>query len=203
MKFIAYLFISCFIFSCAAWRADETEFIGKYPKNLVLKTKPPKISLSLKRLEIKENNEIQHDEINEESRKIVLKQIEKAYRESGLFEIVDEDSPNKDMSVEVEVQRHFVGSTIMKFLTTLSVYLVPRRTSEELIITTKFLDKKNVLVGMVEKSESLITWHQFFMLFALPFSNTPSSVLDNAMVDLNRATLIDAFQDGLFVDINE
>ena len=90
----------------------------------------------------------------------------------------------------------------MTFVTALSLYLIPRSVEQEVTITTRFLDKKGVLVGMVEKTDTVVTWHQLFMVFAAPFS-IPSSALDEMVVDLNRATILEAYSDGYFVDIND
>jgi hypothetical protein len=203
MKILKCISIILILSSCAAWRLEETNPTDKFPTNLSLEGKKPKTSISFKRFEVKNNSKLDNEGMAEERRKEVLALIETAYKESKLFNIVDEDSPNKDMSIEVDITTHFSGGTGMKWLTALTLYLVPRKTVEEITVTTRFLDKKGELVGMVEKIDKAITWHQLFMIFALPFSSTPNTVVTETILDLNKASIMDAFEDGYFTDINQ
>ncbi len=203
MKLLSYLLLTIILSSCAAWRSGETRTIGTFPNSIKLEGKLPKVSIVLKRFEILENSVLDKEETNRDNEKEVNALVEKAYKDAKIFDIVDEDSPNKDMSIEIEVTRNHIGSSGMKYATALTLYLFPRKAIERITITTRFLDKKGELAGMVEKVEDAITWHQFFMVFAFPFSSTPNNVATEAIIDLNRATIIDAFQDGYFVDIND
>lgn len=203
MKIIKFISIIMILSSCASWRLEETHPTTKFPENLTIEGKKPKTSITFKRFEVKNNSKLDNEGMTEVRRKEVLALIEKAYKESKLFNIVDEDSPNKDMSIEVDISKNFSSSSGMKWVTALTLYLVPRKTVEEITVTTRFLDKKGELVGMVEKIDKAITWHQFFMIFALPFSSTPSSVVTETILDLNKASILDAFEDGYFKDIND
>lgn len=189
--------------SCAAWRVEETQPLNTFPKSLKIDNKKPKTSITFKKFDVTYNGVIEKDELTQEKRAMISSLVEKAYKASGIFNIVDEDSPNKDMSIEIDITKKISGSPTMRWVTALTLYLVPRQVVEEITVTTRFLDKKGELVGMVEKIDKAVTWHQFFMIFALPFSSTPNSVVVNTVEDLNKATIVDAFQDGYFVDINE
>jgi hypothetical protein len=203
MKLMSYISIFLIVSSCAAWRLEETRPVDVFPESLVLEGNKPKVSISFKSFEVKLNSDLDESEMTKDKKKEILDLIETAYKQSNLFNIVDVDSPNKDMSIEVDISKNFTASSSMRWVTALTLYLVPRKTIDEITVTTRFLDQKGELVGMVEKIDQAITWHQFFMIFALPFTSTPNSVVRDTIIDLNKATIIDAFEDGYFVEINE
>ena len=55
---------------------------------------------------------------------------------------------------------------------------------------------------MVEKVESVVVWHQIFMIFAFPF-NIPSSVIEETITDLTRSSILEAMSEGHFIEFTE
>lgn len=201
MKILFQLIFVLSFTSCASWRAEETSIVSTFPETIKSEVKLPNVSISLKRYDFFDGEKLDKDEMTEEQRLEILKSIETIYSESKLFNLVDIDSPNKDMSIEVNVSRKVKSSTFFSVLTAMTLYLIPRRVIEEITITTRFLDRRGELVGMVEKNDSIITWHQLFMLFVLPFG-PPGSVKHETILDLNRSTILEAHSDSYFIDIN-
>lgn len=187
--------------SCAAWRSEQTPKMGKLSDSIFQDVKPINISLSLNLYEVYKDGELIQDKNLTSLQTEILSKIQKIYGENKIFNVVDTDSPSRELSIEISVTRTIESSLFRSFLTILSLYLIPKRTNEEIIVTTKFIDKKGMLVGMVEKKEIVEVWHQLFLIFALPF-NIPSSVNSETLLDLNRATIYDAFSDGFFIDLN-
>ena len=187
--------------SCAAWRAEETSEVGHFPKDLDEMTRTVNTSLSLNLYEVFSDGKLDTEESSDTEKAKIHELTMMAYSESKLFNLVDKDSPNSQMSIEVNIVRKRERSLFRTVLSALTLYLIPKRTNEEIVVTTKFIDKKGILVGMVEKTETIVVWHQFFMLFAFPFS-IPSTITEEAIIDLSRATILDAFSDGYFVELN-
>ena len=184
--------------SCAAWRAEETMKISKFPTEIAKKSKV-KASINLILHEVHTGKALDIAK-SKETKQASLDLIKKAYNESGVFEIVDQDSPSKQISIEISLVKKVESSLTRDFLTAVTLYLVPKRTSEYYTVNTKFIDKTGVLIGMVEKKETVVMWHQLFMAFALPF-NYPSTTKSETLIDLNRASIMDAYTDGLFVEL--
>lgn len=202
MKKILSLGVLCGLISCASWRAGNTPLSAELTAEQTKSIVKPHVSLTFKQYEVYSNGKLQPGDMTEDDKAQVQKHIELSYKDSPLFTLVDNDSPNKDMSIEVSVARRFKSNITMTVLNVVTLFMIPRKTTEEVIVTTRFLDKEGILVGMVEKSDEVIVWHQFFMLFAMPFS-LQSGVLDELYVDLNKASLLEAHNDGYFIDIND
>ncbi len=187
--------------SCAGWRSEHTLPVGKYPEKFQSETNKPKISFKLKKYEYFDNDVLDKEKSSTQNMAQVSKMVEDVYKDSNIFNMVDEDSPNKEMSIEVEITRKHKAGIGMTVVSALTLFLVPRGVSEEIVVTTRFLNKKGELIGMVEKNDDIVTWYQTFMLFATPFMY-PNSIKTETIKDLNRASLIEAHSDGYFIDIN-
>ncbi len=203
LRSISFLLIFSFISSCAGWRVEKSRPVNEFPTDLALKgdDKKPNISLKIKKYEFYDNEELDKEESSETERKKAYALIEEAYKKSGYVNLVSEDSPSREMSVEIELVRKNNTSMKLAVLSAITLFLVPRRSGEEITLTTRFFNKKGELVGMVEKVDEVVTWWQTLMIFASPFMY-PGSAKKETLIDLNRATLIEAKSDGYFIDIN-
>ncbi|MAX65487.1 MAG: hypothetical protein CME66_00975 [Halobacteriovoraceae bacterium] len=201
-KFFTLISVYFLLFSCASWRSENFSEYTAIPDEIKELSGRPNISLSLTRYDIYENGKKVEKEPNREEEKKLLDQMKTLYGESKLFNLVDEDSPSKDITVEISVTERFQSNTAMTFLTAFTLYLIPRKTQRTFVFNTKFIDKKKQLLGMVEKMESIVTWHQFFMLFAMPFA-TASDARDGIINDLTQYTITEAHQNGYFVELSE
>lgn len=196
------IFIIFSFTSCAAWRTKDFNSVTPYPSKAESDYKKPQVSINFRTYDVLDNGELDKAQMSKTEKKQVYDIITSSYKDSELFILVDDDSPNKELTIEVSIVRQNSSSLTMSILTALSLYLIPKRTTEVITISTKFFDKSDALIGMVEKTDSVVVWHQFFMLFAMPFS-APWSVKDETLTQLNKSTIVEASSDGLFVDINE
>lgn len=188
--------------SCAAWRSQDVVRVENFKGEVQSQERKLKTHVKLSLYEVSVNNELDKDEMSSDKLKQVLSLSKKAYDEAGIFDLVEGDSPNKELVVDISILRKKESSLTSDILTAATLYLVPKRTNEEITVTTKFLDNKGELIGMVEKVETVVVWHQFFMLFALPF-NIPSNVKEETLVDLSRSTILEALSEGHFVELND
>lgn len=204
MRFLVYSLTISILFSCASWRKNDTSYLGTKSSEEEIQTDNKlKISLKLKSYTYLENGKpIEKEEI-EKANRLTSNSIQGVYEESKLFNIVDVDSPGKDVSVELEVQRSFKSSMTSKVLSALTLYLIPRKTEQEIVYTSRFFDKEGKLIGIVEYKDSVITWRQFFMLFVWPFSNSSETVYESMIQDFTHRAIVEANQDGYFVDLSE
>lgn len=201
-SYLAFLVLVAIFNSCAAWRSEDVIEVGEYPNESTTLVKKLKTSVKLSFYEVYDEKELQKDKMKEKDQKKMKELVKKAYEESDSFDLVEENSPSKELSVEVSILRQKKSHLFSDILTAATLYLVPKRTSEKITLTTKFFNKKQQLIGMVEKVESVVVWHQIFMIFAFPF-NIPSSVIEETITDLTRSSILEAMSEGHFIEFTE
>lgn len=185
--------------SCAAWRSGDVGEVSKLPTDLVAQRKVIKTSLNLKLYEYYSGGQLDKEK-TADSREQTFQLGLVAFKEAALFNFVDQSSPNKEMSVEISVIRKKESNLALDILTAATLYLIPKRTNEEITVSAKFFNKKGELLGMVEKQDTVIMWHQTFMIFALPFAY-PTYVRNNVLTDLCRSIILEAITEGYFVEL--
>ena len=105
--------------------------------------------------------------------KLILKQ----YQDSGLFSRVGTTEQEADLYINVSVNNHENSSTAAAFITGLTLFIIPSTASNTLSMQTEFMDGSGKLLGSVEKHETITTWMQLLLVFALPFSESTDKVL--------------------------
>jgi hypothetical protein len=103
--------------------------------------------------------------------------ILKQYQDSGLFSRVTTSQQESDLYVRVQVRNHEQASSAAAFITGLTLFIIPGTASNELNMQTEFMDGSGELVGSVEKQETITTWMQLLLIFALPFSESTDQVI--------------------------
>lgn len=202
MKSIQYTLILFTIFtlsSCATWRTGEVDSEYSFDNH---EENGSKLHASIKLVSY------DYIENEKENKKWVTKKkfdrvfgvISNSFKETGLFNIIDDKNlKGKDhFKIEVTVRRNITFSENMKWVTPLSLYLIPRSVSENLVITTKFLNNKGSLIGMTEFNDNLVTWHQLFMILGLPFTGTANNQVMNSVEELVKSSIEQALEDGYF-----
>jgi hypothetical protein len=121
------------------------------------------------------------------------KLILQTYQESGLFSRVTTAQQTSDLYITVHVSNHERASMASAFLTGLTLYIIPSTASNELSMQTEFRDGSGELLGSVEKRETITTWMQLLLIFALPFSEST----DNVLTQLSQSSLEAAAQQKL------
>lgn len=121
--------------------------------------------------------------------KLILKQ----YKDSGLFSRVSTGQQKSDLYISVKVSNHETASTAAAFITGLTLFIIPGTASNQLNMQTEILNSSGDLIGSVEKQETITTWMQLLLVFALPFSEST----DNVLGQLSQSSLDQAARQKL------
>ncbi len=191
MKFIVNFFIILIFSSCAAWRLNDSDKIVTFPKEMQLKEKVA-LAVDFKEYQVFYNGEMKQDEINDQKKLEIKELILKAYEESDLFKLVPKGKAT--YIAEINLTQKGIGSMNQAILTGLTLFLYPSKSTDEFTITTIFKNQKNEVQAEFTKSDTVIMWKQLFLIFALPFKY-PYKELKNVVIDLNRATILDAYHE--------
>ncbi|MDY6837300.1 MAG: hypothetical protein SWH78_04920 [Thermodesulfobacteriota bacterium] len=120
----------------------------------------------------------------------------RAYEESGLFSQVVESAGDTDLHAEVMIVDRGDPNRFFSFITGLTLYIIPSKATDKFTVKTAISDGDGNILEAFEKSETVTLWQHLFMIVAMPF-NWPSSVAKEALYDLNRATISDAYAHGI------
>ncbi len=121
------------------------------------------------------------------------KLLVKEFKDSGRFSAVTTAKERSDVYVNVRVINHERGSTASAFITGFTFFIVPGRFKNEFTLQAQFKDADGKVLGTVEKSETVTTWMQLLLIFAVPFNESS----DNVLVQLTRSTLEEAARQKL------
>jgi hypothetical protein len=121
---------------------------------------------------------------------------EKAYKDSGLFSDIKMGAADTDLRAEIHVIDRGEASTGLAFLSGFTMTLIPAKASGEYVVKTVLKNKGGEQLGSFEKKEPMTFWIQLFLIFIMPF-NWPNTVATESLYDLNRATVIQAYNAGL------
>lgn len=129
----------------------------------------------------------------------IRSQAIRAYTESGLFSSVLTSDEPADLRADIAViEDGSDGMGWSGYLSALTFTLFPGYVSENIILKTNFSTRDKKAVDSVEKKEELGFWIEFFLLFAMPFTDSPSTVAKSAHYDIHRATIQEAHSKGIF-----
>ncbi|MDY6952467.1 MAG: hypothetical protein SWE60_13215 [Thermodesulfobacteriota bacterium] len=120
----------------------------------------------------------------------------KAYEDSGMFSVVREGADEADLEAEVMIVDKADPNSFFAFITGLTLYVIPSKATDKFTVQTTIRDREGKTVGTFERSETVSLWQQVLLILAMPF-NWPSSVAKEALYDLNRATIMDAYSQGI------
>ncbi len=185
---------------CASFRGDEHKPISTWP----LQTTGQKQSINLF---VNGKSWINEKEMPADNVQSYLlgpwrTQASKAYEESGLFSDVKLSSEDStDLRAEIEVEHRNEFNQTLAFITGLtfglSSIVIPQKTSDAVVIITTFKDKQGHVLASSKESETVNTWAQLFLVFAMPFRDSPGATLTAAHYDLHRSVLAGVHQKGL------
>jgi hypothetical protein len=197
-KIVVLNIISLLFVSCAGFRAQKVAIVGELPREIRKSNKQIRVSVTLK--------SISHIHNTEESRKLAKNSqmlklqslIEEVYNESSFFKIVKRSDKKRDYDIEIELKREGETNMLMALTTAITLYLVPSRTTDNYQLDSKIY-KNGEHVGTISRSETITTWQQFFLIFAMPFKY-PISVENEMFKDLTRSTIIEAYNESYFTE---
>jgi hypothetical protein len=191
MKSFLILGIIFLFSSCAAFRSQETEQVNRIPKEV---RKSEKIKTYLKYSEpvFYKNGKLDSANISKSDRTKLEKNLRHAYKEAKIFKFVSEKEA--DLVIQISLVGRTEDSFWMTIVSGVSLFLIPSRAIDKYELTVKFTQNGEELESFV-KNETLTTWRQSFLIFALPFG-TPGSVREKTLIDLNRSIITDAYFAG-------
>jgi hypothetical protein len=121
---------------------------------------------------------------------------QRTYAESGLFSAVLDGSMPADLRAEVRITNDGELIHLWSFVSGWTLGLVPSRSIDRFTMRTEFKNDTGDVLATIEKSDTVSTWIQLFLVFAMPFK-LPGPVADDLLADLSRATLAEARARGL------
>ena len=139
-------------------------------------------------------------ESSSKERSVVFQeQIIKAYELSGLFSRVTVGSDPADLKAEIVISGDEGKSNgFLRVLNGITLALIPDRIEYSPTLETVYTDSKGNRLTEITKKEDVSVWIEFFLLFAMPFVDSPSTVAEAVYYDLNRATIEEALAKGVF-----
>ena len=187
--------------SCATWRTGDidSQFSFENHEENSLKYE---ILVKLVSYEYLENEKLKPNWLDSSKQKKATSIITESYQDTGLFRLAAKNK-NPNFKAKVVIRREVSFSDNMRWITPISLYLIPRSVNEKVIVTTKYYNDKDALIGMTEFSDNLVTWHQLFMILGLPFTGTPNGQVMSTIDDLVRSSIEQALQDGYFNSFEE
>jgi hypothetical protein len=126
-------------------------------------------------------------------------QAVKAYTESGLFSSVVTTGEPTDLRADIAIiEKGRDGLPWSGAISVLTFTMIPGYVSQDLITNTSYKDRQQKVIGIIEKNEALGYWIQFFLLVAMPFVDSPGTLMNASQYDLHRTTIDEAHRKGFF-----
>lgn len=192
MKSVLNLTAIFILTSCAAWRTQKTEIINIYSPELKAQKKKIKTKVSVNSVTHLLNGEKISKKSNSSETDKTFNTIKKAYEEAEIFDINPQGK--SDLEIKLDIEIHGKSDMTMTVLSAVTLFLFPSKTSDEFKVKATFL-KNGEELGVIEKFEEVTMYRQLFLVFAMPFKS-PFSINNATLVDLNRAVVTEAFDEG-------
>ncbi len=126
-------------------------------------------------------------------------QAVKAYLDSGLFSSVIMNDAPADLSADIAVlEAGDEGLSWSAAISAITFTMIPGYVAQDLAMRTSYRDRQSKEVGVIGTRQGMGFWIQFFLMFAMPFADSPAAKLNAAQYDMHRATIEDAHQKGIF-----
>jgi hypothetical protein len=122
-----------------------------------------------------------------------------AYTESRLFSSVVTTGESTDLHADITILgKRGDGLSWSGAISALTLTMIPGVVSQDLVTSTTYRDRQPKVIGIIEKNAKLGFWIQFFLLFAMPFMDGPSTIMNETQYDLHRITIEEAHSKGFF-----
>ncbi len=201
---IILILLATMLSGCASFRDDNRKTITSWP--LQHPDSKPSINLNVTGKAWINEKEVPADKVESDYGGQWRAQTSKAFEESGLFSAVRLGGTNlAEIQANIQFeQRHRFSETLsflLGFTFGLSSLVIPQKASTTYMIMASFKDKDGHLIGSSNQSETVSTWMQLFLLFAMPFRDGPETTATAALYDLNRIVLQDIHDKHSFSSI--
>jgi hypothetical protein len=119
------------------------------------------------------------------------------YEESGLFSDVRTGLEATDLRAEVRIEDSGEPNIALAVLCGLTMTLIPVEAADKLTMRTAFKDADGNTLASIEKTETVNTWIELFLVFVMP-AKFPTGVVKGVLNDLSRATITAAQEQKVF-----
>ncbi|MEI7996882.1 MAG: hypothetical protein WCH01_18465 [Methylococcaceae bacterium] len=177
---------------CATFREDGRATLSKWPPDAPVNKNTIALQVSGKAIANDEQMDV-NEGILEQWRKEVIR----AYETSGLFSAVKSGREKSDIYADVKISDKGEPNMFMAFLTGFTMFLIPSKVHECLIINTTYKDQNGKALNSVSKTECVNSWIGLFVFPAM-FSNSPGTVPKDVLFDLNRSSILEANSKATF-----
>jgi hypothetical protein len=177
---------------CASFRAGHVEPVMNWPPAAPAKKKSISVAVSCSAVLSGKPTDAPQQVID-----LYRQRTWAAYEESGQFSDVRTGLEPTDLRAEVRIEDRGDPHTALAVLSGLTMTLIPAKASDELTMRTTFKDAEGNTLATIEKSETINTWIQMFLVFVMP-AKFPTGVVKGTISDLNRATIDAAHAQNIF-----
>lgn len=102
-----------------------------------------------------------------------------AFNQTERFQRVTTDKVESDVYVYANVRNEETGNMGSAILTGITLFVVPSVVHNRLVLETVYKDRDGKVLGRIEKSETVTTWMQLLLVFALPFNPSADSIIQH------------------------
>lgn len=115
------------------------------------------------------------------------------FNQSGRFQRVTTDKVESDVYVYASLRNEETGNTGSAILSGITLLVIPTVAHNRLVLETVYKDRDGKVLGRIEKSETVTTWMQLLLVFALPFNPSAEGIIQH----LTQSTLEEAVRQKL------
>jgi hypothetical protein len=117
------------------------------------------------------------------------KHVVKVFEESGLFHKVKLSARySTDIHAEIMIQDRTDYNRPVWFLSAITLWMVPAKTTDTLLVTAVFKNKEGEVIARSEKTETVTAWRQFFLIYGDKIAGARDPLVA-ALEDLHRSIL--------------
>lgn len=116
-----------------------------------------------------------------------------SYTASGAVASVTTAKTQSDVYVYATLVNHEKGSMPLAYISGFTFGVIPTTFDNTLTLKTVYKDRDGKVLGQVEKSETVTTWIQLVLIFAMPFNAS----LDDTIKHLSQSSIEEALRRDL------
>lgn len=118
------------------------------------------------------------------------KTLVQSYEQSERFTRVTSEKVDSDVYAYVTLRNNEQGNVLAATLTGATLFIIPSTFDNTLTLETLYKDREGKLIGKVSKSETITTWMQLLLIFAVPFNDSGDAIIEH----LSRSSVEEAIR---------
>jgi len=99
------------------------------------------------------------------------------FNQSDRFKQVTTEKLDSDVYVYATLRNQEKGSMFGAIVTGATFFVIPGTFDNTFALETVYKDRDGKVLGRIEKSETVTTWMQLFLIVALPFQQSPDEIV--------------------------